>query len=45
VKIKKNEFGFDWLKELALASLLVQRLKPAKANNTSELLGDTIIVT
>jgi hypothetical protein len=45
VKIKENEFGSDWLKELALASLSAQGLEPAEANNTSELLGDTIIVS
>jgi hypothetical protein len=46
VKIKENEFGSDWLKELVLASLSAQGLKLAKAdNNTSELLGDTIIVS
>jgi hypothetical protein len=46
VKIKENKFGSDWLKELALASLPAQGLEPAEAdNNTSELLGNTIIVS
>jgi hypothetical protein len=49
VKIKENEYGSDWLKELALASLPARGLEPAKPaeadNNTSELLGDTIIVS
>jgi hypothetical protein len=46
VKVKENEFGSDQLKELALASSLAQGLKPAEAdNNTSELLGNTIIVS
>jgi hypothetical protein len=48
VKVKENEYGSDWLKELALASLSAQGLEPAepaKADNTSELLSDTIIVS
>jgi hypothetical protein len=46
VKVKENEYGSDWLKELALASSPAQGLEPAEAdNNTSELLGDTIIVS
>jgi hypothetical protein len=46
VKVKENEFGSDWLKELALASSPAWGLEPAEAdNNTSESLGDTIIVS
>jgi hypothetical protein len=46
VKVKENKFDSDWLKELALASSPAQGLEPAKAdNNTTELLGDTIIVS
>jgi hypothetical protein len=45
VKVKENEFGSDWLKELALASSLARGLEPAEADNTSELLGDTIIIS
>jgi hypothetical protein len=49
VKVKENKYGSDWLKELALASSPAQGLEPAKPaeadNNTSELLGDTIIVS
>jgi hypothetical protein len=49
VKVKENEYGSDWLKELALASSPARGLEPAEPaeadNNTSELLGDTIIVS
>jgi hypothetical protein len=49
VKVKENEYGSDWLKELVLASSPARGLKPAELakadNNTSELLGDTIIVS
>jgi hypothetical protein len=45
VKVKENEYGSDWLKKLTLASLPAQRLEPAEADNTSELLSDTIIVS
>jgi hypothetical protein len=45
VKVKENEYGSDWLKELALASSPARGLEPAEADNTSELLGDTIIVS
>ena len=48
VKVVESEFGSDWLKELAVASSPARNLEPNRpviANNTSELLDDTIIVS
>ena len=47
MKVKENEYGSDWLKELALASLPIRYLQPSQQadDNTSELLSDTIIVS
>ena len=48
VKVIKNKFGSDWLKELAVASLSIRNLESNRLvitnNNTSELLSNIIII-